>query len=65
MTKKILLKSIPTKIKIKIFKYFHFEKYIVGYKITSKNYKLLIIQLKNNIRLWILSHEIKAIKNCT
>lgn len=53
----IKIKSVPIKIKLKVFKYFHYDLCIVGYKRIKSTYKAPIIQFHDYTRIWLLPKE--------
>nr|YP_009398716.1 cytochrome b6-f complex subunit PetP [Kuetzingia canaliculata]ARW67902.1 cytochrome b6-f complex subunit PetP [Kuetzingia canaliculata] len=58
MQKRLInIKLIPINIKNKILPYIYQQLHIVGYKTLINKYKVPIIQLKNEARIWILQHE--------
>jgi len=55
----VTIKSLPIRIKLKVFKYFNYQSCIVGYKKIQSNYNLLIVQLSDYTRIWVLAKEIQ------
>lgn len=55
----IKISTIPNNIKFRIAQYIYKKSYLVGYKKISSKHKVVIVQLTDNTRIWMLKKEIK------
>nr|QCI08814.1 cytochrome b6-f complex subunit PetP [Sphondylothamnion multifidum] len=58
---KVIINTIPEKLKSLIIKYIHETSHIIGYRKLNKYKKMLLIKFEDETRIWILYEEIEIL----